>query len=237
MIHAIDLSRILFIDIETVPLSASFGELDERSRSFWEKKATSLNAGKESTAEEIYPRAGIYAEFGKIICIGTGFFHEGSFRLRSFAGDDEGLLLREFKVLLERYYNTEQHYLCAHNGKEFDFPFIARRMIINQISLPAILDLSGKKPWEVRHLDTMELWKFGDRKNYTSLDLLTHILRIPSPKTDMNGSDVWRVYWQDKDLEAIRHYCNRDVIAVANVMQRFLGLELVPEERIIFTDH
>ena len=151
----------------------------------WSKKADNLQKNGNDqplTAEEIYQRAGIYAEFGKIICISTGFFGQDLFRIKSFYGDNETELLQNFADLLNKYFNQSFHILCAHNGKEFDFPYISRRMIINRIPLPAILDTAGRKPWEVNHLDTMELWKFGDYKSYTSLELLSAILNISYSK-------------------------------------------------------
>lgn len=234
MLHNIKIENILFIDIETVPQSNNYTDLDQKMKDLWERKAANLNRTDEQSSEDLYQRAGIYAEFGKVICICAGFMHKGQFRVKSFAGDEEKIVLENFAELLEKHYKSEKYLLCAHNGKEFDFPYLARRMIINSVQLPGILDLSGKKPWEVRHLDTMELWKFGDRKNYTSLDLLTAILDIPSPKQDIDGSDVGRVYWIEKDLEKIVEYCRRDVIAIAQLLLRFKGKDLIPLNQIVW---
>ena len=237
MLLHLDLTKVLFLDIETVPQLADYKNLDETTTALWDDKAGKLSRN-ESTGEEIYERAGIYAEFGKIICISVGFFvlREGGkreFRMRSFYGDDEKILLLEFADLLNAHYNSPTQLLCGHNGKEFDFPYIARRMIINQIPLPKILNMVGKKPWEVQHLDTMEMWKFGDWKSYTSLKLLTHVLGVPTPKTDIEGKDVARVYYEENDLGRIEEYCKRDTLAVAQVLLRFRGEEILTDDQIV----
>ncbi|MDD4087702.1 MAG: ribonuclease H-like domain-containing protein [Bacteroidales bacterium] len=237
MLYNLQFSQVLFLDIETVPAVPSFHDLSEHMQKLWSKKAEKLNKDETETPESIYDRAGIYAEFGKIIVISVGFLNGNEFRIKSYYGDDEKLLLEEFAELLNRYYNYPDSMLCAHNGKEFDFPYIARRMIINGIDLPLILQMAGKKPWEIRHLDTMELWKFGDYKNYTSLDLLTAIFDIPTPKDDIDGSMVGKVYWEDKDLERIREYCQKDVLAIAQLMRRYLNQPLIKDEHVIFADN
>ncbi len=237
MLLDLDLSKILFLDIETVPQGASYSELDEEMATLWNEKAAKLSKDEQS-GEEMYERAGIYAEFGKIICISVGVFslREGGkrqFRMRSFYGHDERLLLREFADMLNGHFNRADNLLCAHNGKEFDFPYIARRMVINRIPIPKILNTVGRKPWEVQHLDTMELWKFGDWKSYTSLKLLTHVLGIPTPKTDIEGKDVARVYYEENDLDRIERYCKRDTLAVAQLLLRFRGEEILNEDQIV----
>ena len=192
MNQKINFKNVLFLDIETVPESETFEKLSPEKQELFALK-TQYQRKDETTAEEFYDSAGIWAEFGKIICISVGFFSqfdtERLFRVKSFYGDNEESLLVEFKELVDKHFNGLNHLLCAHNGKEFDFPYIARRMIINKINLPEKLNLFGKKPWEIAHLDTMELWKFGDYKHYTSLKLMTHILGIPSPK-DVNALNV-----------------------------------------------
>ena len=232
----IKLNNILFLDIETVPQEENWNNLTKETQEFYSKK-TQYQRKEEFTAEEFYERAGIWAEFGKIICISVGFFVESNnvnqFRVTSFFGDDEAKLLKEFKVLLNSHFSKPAHVLCAHNGKEFDFPFIARRMIVHQIELPKKLNLFGKKPWEVSHLDTLELWKFGDYKHYTSLKLLTSILGIPSPKDDIDGSEVARVYYHEKNIQRIVDYCEKDTIAVAQVFLRFNNQELLKETDIV----
>ena len=152
--------------------------------------------------------------------------------MTSFYGE-EIKILKDFKTLLISHFSQTKHLLCAHNGKEFDFPYIARRMIINNIELPYKLNLFGKKPWEVPHLDTLDLWKFGDYKNYTSLKLLTHVLGIPSPKDDIDGSEVCHVYYKEKNIDRIIQYCEKDTIAVAQILLRLRGNELLLEDEIV----
>ena len=229
----IDFSKILFLDIETVSQQKSYNDLSERMQKLWDKKtAHLLKPGEETTPAEMYERAGIYAEFGKIICISVGFFYGYRFRLKSIYGHDEKALLADFAQLLNNHYYSFESQLCAHNGKEFDFPYIARRMIVNGIPIPNILQVAGKKPWETNFIDTMELWKFGDYKAMTSLDLLCAILDIPTPKDDINGSEVGRVYWQENDLKRISTYCQKDVLTVAQLMRRYNNLPLIAEDKI-----
>jgi len=234
MLDKIEINKILFLDIETVPAYPSYTKVPKRFKELWGKKAKYLIKDEKDTPKSIYPRAGIYAEFGKIVCISVAFFHNEELRVKSYFGDDEKILLEEFAQLLISYFNTKDHLLCGHNGKEFDFPYIARRMLVNKIKLPDILDMAGKKPWEIRHLDTMELWKFGDFKNYTSLDLLTALFDIPTPKDDIDGSEVWKVYWKDNDLERIKTYCEKDTIAVVQIFLSYRGAELIKDEHIIY---
>jgi uncharacterized protein YprB with RNaseH-like and TPR domain len=236
MNQKIDFKNILFLDIETVPESESFEKLSPEKQELFALK-TQYQRKDETTAKEFYERAGIWAEFGKIICISVGFFSrfddERLFRVKSFSNDNEHIVLNEFKDLLDKHFSGTNHLLCAHNGKEFDFPYIARRMIINKIELPKKLNLFGKKPWEIPHLDTMELWKFGDYKHYTSLKLMTHILGIPSPKDDIDGSQVAEVYYKEKNLERIVQYCEKDTIAVVQLLLRLNNLELLNEVEIV----
>ncbi len=217
------LERTLFLDVETVPGFSSLNHLPEEGQVLWKLKASHLKTTSESDNEEtLYKqRAGIYAEFGKIICISVGylFFENNNIvnaRLKSFSGHDEKEVLSGFSQLLTQYYNDpEKHLLCGHNLKEFDIPYICRRMLIHGIPLPSLLNIRGRKPWQIEYLlDTMEMWKFGDFKNYTSLRLLSHIFGIPSPKDDIEGSQVAEVYYQDNNLERIVKYCEKDVLAV-----------------------
>ncbi len=225
--------KILFLDIETVPIAPSYNDLNEKMRAFWDRKARHLSSNQ--TPEELYDKAGIYAEFGKIICIGFGIFFEKEgqrfIRIKSLAGDNESQILTDFALLLEKMTQSGELYLCAHNGKEFDFPYIARRMLINGIKIPDILNVSGFKPWETPFIDTMELWKFGDYKHFTSLNLLTYLFDIPSPKSDIDGSQVAKVYWVDHDLERISKYCRSDVLAMMQLFLRFRGEPVVSAER------
>ncbi|MEH6406824.1 MAG: 3'-5' exonuclease [Leeuwenhoekiella sp.] len=235
MLKKINLENILFLDIETVPEVKSFDLLSEEMQQLYADK-TKYQRKEEFTAEEFYDRAGIWAEFGKIICLSVGYFkiqgENRNFRTTSFSGEEKEIL-KEFKTLLETHFNKPQHVLCAHNGKEFDYPFIARRMIIHGIELPFKLNFFGKKPWEVPHLDTLELWKFGDYKHYTSLKLLTKILNIPSPKTDIDGSEVRDVFYEENDLNRIVLYCERDVVAVAQIILRLRNEMLLDDAEII----
>lgn len=235
MIKLLSLEHILFLDIETVPQHATFEALDEVTRTLWELKSQ-YQRKEDFTPEEFYPRAGIWAEFGKIVCISVGYFllkgTTRNFRVKSFSGD-EVKILTDFKTLLETHFNRPRHLLCAHNGKEFDFPYIARRMIINRVSIPFKLDLSGKKPWEVPHLDTMELWKFGDFKTFTSLKLLARVLEIPSPKDDIDGSQVRDVYYEEKNIDRIIHYCEKDTVTVAQVLLRLRNEDILSEDEIL----
>lgn len=235
MLSKLPLENILFLDIETVPETAQYSDLDPIKQALWEDK-TQYQRKDEYTAEEFYNRAGIWAEFGKIVCISVGYFKINNdlrtFRVTSFFGEEINIL-KDFKTLLSTHFNQPKHLLCAHNGKEFDFPYIARRMIIHQIKLPQKLNLFGKKPWEVPHLDTLELWKFGDYKNYTSLKLLTNVLGIPSPKDDIDGSEVSRVYYEEQNIDRIIKYCEKDTVAVAQILLRLRGDELLHENEII----
>lgn len=235
MINKLNLENILFLDIETVPEVQHFSDLDKVKQDLWELKSK-YQRKDDFSAEEFYSRAGIWAEFGKIICISVGYFSNSpdtrTYRVTSFIGD-EVRILKDFKDLLISHFSESKHLLCAHNGKEFDFPYVARRMIINGLKLPYKLNLFGKKPWEVPHLDTMELWKFGDYKNFTSLKLLTNILQIPSPKDDIDGSEVFDVFYIDNDIERIVNYCEKDTIAVAQVLLRFMGVDILSPNEII----
>lgn len=239
MLDKISLEKVLFLDIETVPQTYQFPDLDGETKYLFESK-TRFMQSEEKSFEQVYnERAGIYAEFGKIVCISVGFVRETSagrqVRMKSYYHDDEETLLKQFKKLLDEHYNTPFHILCGHNAKEFDFPYICRRMLINGIKLPAILDIAGKKPWEISHLDTLELWKFGDYKAFTSLALLCHVFKIPTPKDDISGADVARVYYEEKDLERIKVYCEKDVVALIQLFLRMRGDSLVEESEIQFS--
>lgn len=200
-LQKIPIEKILFLDIETVPQVYKFDELDEKTAELYLLKNRFTQERDGLSNDEVYEKAGVFAEFGKIVCISCGLVQEKStgkeIRLHSYYGDDEEQLLRDFADMLDNHYNTPNHILCGHNAKEFDFPYIARRMLINGVDLPETLDIAGKKPWEINHLDTMELWKFGDFKHYSSLSLLCHIFDIPTPKDDISGADVARVYYEE----------------------------------------
>ncbi|WP_111706994.1 3'-5' exonuclease [Lutibacter citreus] len=232
----VNFDNILFLDIETVPETEFYTDLPTEKQELFASK-TQYQRKEDFTPEEFYDRAGIWAEFGKIVCVSVGYFtnfnsKDRKFRVTSFYGD-EVKILEDFKELLDKHFNKKNHLLCAHNGKEFDFPFIARRMIINRIALPEKLNFFGKKPWEIPHLDTMELWKFGDYKHYSSLKLLTSILGIPSPKDDISGSEVGDVYYKEKNIERIVIYCEKDTIAIAQLLLRFNNEPLIDDLKII----
>lgn len=232
MLENYKLSNILFLDVETAPIVYKYNELNENVRSLWDCK---FRYPTSDSPENQYKKAGIYAEFAKVICISVGFFNAKEFRIKSFYHEDEKQLLKDFAGLLNKHFNRKEHLLCAHNGKEFDFPFLCRRMLINGIKLPKALNIAGKKPWEIQHLDTMELWKFGDYKSFTSLNLLAHIFNIPTPKDDIDGSDVARVYWEEKDMKRIVTYCQKDVLTVARLLLRFMGEQQIEDKNVVLT--
>lgn len=235
-LRKVNIEKVLFLDIETVPQTYSFNELDEKTAELYTHK-TKFFQKDGLTAEDVYDRAGVYAEFGKIVCISCGIVQDKpggmEIRMKSFAGDDEKELLEDFAKMLNQHYNSPNHILCGHNAKEFDFPFLGRRMLIHGIDLPGALDIAGKKPWEINHLDTMELWKFGDYKHYTSMSLLCHIFNVPTPKDDISGADVARVYYEENDLQRITVYCEKDVIALIQLFLRFRNEPLVEQDNII----
>ena len=227
MLQNIPLEKVLFLDLETVPQYGNWDEMDESLQKLWDKKT--LHQRKDDfTAEEFYKeRGGIMAEFGKIICISVGILDKSDkIMIKSFAGDDEKKLLEEFGEIFNRP-KLRDVILCAHNGKEFDFPWIARRFLINGMQPPKPFQLFGKKPWEIPHLDTMELWKFGDYKSYVSLELLANVFGLPTPKDDIDGSMVASMYWIEKDLFRIVQYCEKDVLTLANIFRRMRQEELL----------
>ena len=235
MLKTINLQNILFLDIETVPEHESFFDLDDEKQHLFDLK-TQYQRKDDYTPDEFYERAGIWAEFGKIVCISVGYFAfkngDRQFRTTSFFGEEKKLLI-DFSNLLNTHFKLPNHVLCGHNAKEFDFPFIARRMIINGVDIPEKLNLFGKKPWEIAHLDTMEMWKFGDYKHFSSVRLLTKVLNIPSPKDDIDGSEVAEVYYKEKDIDRIVTYCEKDVVAVAQIFLRFRNEEILNEDEIL----
>ncbi|TNE53749.1 MAG: 3'-5' exonuclease [Bacteroidetes bacterium] len=249
MLEKINLEKMLFLDIETVPGTYHYEELNEELKLLFEtKNRFRYKSLKQETPErddsdawkEVYGQmGGVQAEFGKIVCISVGFVRESrtglELRIKSFYHHDEETLLKQFVHLLEEYYNSPYHLLCGHNAKEFDFPYICRRLLINGLKLPGILDIAGKKPWEINHLDTMELWKFGDFKAYTSLALLCHVFGIPTPKDDISGADVARVYYEEEGLERIKTYCEKDVVALVQLFLKMRGSALIDESAIKFS--
>ena len=226
MIQHVPLEKVLFLDIETVPLYGSWEEIPETEQKLWDKK-TRFQRKDEISAEDFYERAGIMAEFGKIICITIGMLEKNeTLRIKSFANDDEKKLLLEFGELFNSP-RLRDVILCAHNGKEFDFPWIARRFLINGMQPPVPFQMFGKKPWEIPHIDTMELWKFGDYKSFVSLELLAHVFGIPTPKDDIDGSMVSSMYYIEKDLFRIVQYCEKDVLTLGNIFRRMRQEDLL----------
>jgi len=235
MLRQVNILDILFLDIETIPVEPDFSSLGPSFKKFWEKRSSGFRKENES-ASDVYPRAGLDAEFGRIVCISVGIINrvknEDFFRVKSFFGDDEKKLLLDFSEMLRKYAGKKDIMLCAHNGKNFDFPFISRRMLINGVELPDILDNTGKKPWDSRFLDTMDLWKFGEFRHSVALDLLAELFGIETPKKEMDGSMVSDVYWKEKNLEKIVRYCEQDVFCVAQLILKFKGMDLISPENI-----
>ena len=253
----VDLTRVFVVDIETVPGEKSHADLHPERQALWHKfcsKRHPKELANGKTHEELFSNGGLYAEFGKIVCISVGYFRELKdetleFRVKSFADDDECVILRGFSDMLinrlphgnklpgSTMQRDKGHFLCAHNGREFDYAYLGRRMVICGVALPPMLDISGYKPWELPHLlDTMDMWKFGDNKGFISLALLAHTFGIPSPKDDIDGSQVGSVYWEDRDLARIVTYCQKDIVTTARVLLHFNGQkELWPEIQLTLT--
>lgn len=226
-------NEIMFLDIETVPMYSDFSEVPESFQKHWEKKSSYFRSEEES-ASDVYQRAGIYAEFGKIVCISVGMtMAENKLKVKSFASDDEKSLLIDFANMLNNWDPTGNKQLCGHNLKEFDVPFIARRMLVNDLKLPKSINIAGKKPWEINHIDTLDLWKFGDYKHFTSLALLADLFNIPTPKDDIDGSQVAEVFYVEKDIARIAIYCEKDVLCVANLLLKFEGKQIIAHEDMV----
>ncbi len=229
--------QLMFIDIETVPMYEHYHELPRSLQQAWDKKSVLIDKEELDTSVSFARRAGIYAEFGKIICIALGYEKETpdglQFYVETLKGDDEKRLLNDFVERCALFFTHAQCLFCGHNIREFDIPFLCRRMLIQGIPLPAIVrDLSSKKPWENPMIDTLQSWKFGEYKQFTSLELLATVLGISSPKDDMDGSDVARVYWKEKNLDRIVRYCAKDVITTAQVYRKLKGLTLLSTDSI-----
>ena len=238
MLENLNIEEVLFIDIETVPLAPEYEKLTEKWRDLWvHKMQFSINNGEP--VEELYERAGIYAEFGKIICISAGYVTQKQgdlfFRVKSFHDEEEKKLIAGFFNAWQKFVRAGKRRLCAHNGQEFDFPYIARRALVHNLRLPKILDVAGSKPWEIKEqlIDTLQLWKFGDYKHYTSLSLLCELFNIPTPKDDIDGSQVSKVYWVENDLDRIVKYCEKDTLAVANLLLKYKGDKIIPTENMV----
>lgn len=250
MLNNLDIANVLFLDIETVSEQANYDDLSDTFKTLWKLKCRQIlkkydEEITEEEATELYPeRAGIFAEFGKIVCISVGIVTRDvktqklGVRLKSYASNDEAELLKGFTQLIEQYYNDpNKHYFCGHNLREFDIPYVCRRLLINQLPLPRTLNIAGKKPWETKYLlDTLELWKFGDFKHYTSLKLLAAVFGFPSPKDDIDGSEVGRVFWEEGDLDRIAKYCEKDVLAVVQLLLKYRRMPILEDEQIVHVD-
>jgi 3'-5' exonuclease len=239
-----NLKEILFLDIETVPIRPEFSFLSEGMQAEWARKAKFVKSAIEGNTDPellFAERAGIFSEFAKVVCIGFGSLYNAGdnwkMRLKALVNDDEKIMLNNFCEVVSKF---AKHYkdlrFCGHNIKEFDMPFLCRRMIINGVGLPECMQVAGKKPWEVSHLDTIDMWRFGDHKNFTSLSLLAEVLGIPSPKSDLDGSMVASVYWKEKDLARIGKYCMQDVLTSAKVYLRLKGIHATDIEPVFVTD-
>lgn len=237
MLHYLNIEEVLFTDIETVPQAPEYNDLNEKWKQLWERKMQ-FQINNDEPAEVLYDRAGIYAEFGRIICISVGYVFQKQgelfFRVKSFYDEDEKELIQNFFNALEAFSRKGKRKLCAHNGQEFDFPYIARRALVNNLVLPKILDVAGAKPWEIKDqlIDTLQLWKFGDYKHYTSLSLLCELFNIPTPKDDIDGSQVAGIYWEENDIDRIVRYCEKDTLAVANLLLKYKGDKVIPIENM-----
>lgn len=237
MYSSVNIERILFVDIETVPQSAGYDCLSNDMRRLWDKKAANIvryDSGVDSSSPaHLYGRAGIYAEFGKVVCVSAAFIRDGKLYVKSYTSHIEGEVLSAFAALVDKYFGTAECRLCGHNLKEFDLPYLCRRMIVNGVTIPKVMNLMGRKSWDNPHIDTLDMWKFGDYKHYTSLELLATTMGIPSPKDDIDGSEVAAVYWNDKDLARIATYCEKDTITVAQLFLKMTGQEPISQECII----
>ena len=233
-----ELNDILFLDIETVPLTDDFTKLAPTMQSLWLKKYDILKKteqeSQQTDGENYFSRSGVFSEFARIVCISVGMLHQGKFILKSFASEDEREILTSFCASLEKLSHKRAIRPCGHNIKEFDIPFICRRLLINGIKIPDTINATGKKPWEVNFIDTLDMWRFGDYKSYTSLRLLCEVLQIPTPKDDIDGSEVAQVYYTLKDLNRISTYCKKDVVATARLYQRLCSKPLLKDEDILF---
>lgn len=237
MLDQLPIEEVLFIDLETIPRVPAYEDLSPEWRKLWDDKMRT-QVTETATPADLYVKAGIFAEFGRIIVISAGYVYqrqgEWRYRVKSFYDDDEKKLLMNFATALERFEKAGKRRLCAHNGQEFDFPWLSRRMLLNGLELPKVLDIAGAKPWEVKELliDTLQLWKFGDFKHYTSLALLCACFDIPTPKDDIDGSQVAYVYHVEKDLDRIIRYCEKDTLALANLLLKYKGKEIILAENM-----
>jgi predicted PolB exonuclease-like 3'-5' exonuclease len=238
--------NLIIIDIETAAESASYSDMPAEWQELWEEK-TGRSLPEGINAAEFYPmRAGVMAEFAKIICISIGYFNKETtlhLRIKSFYGHDEKKLLQDFLATIQKIESINNKWCFAgHNIREFDIPFICRRLLINHINIPAYLDFQNMKPWETNIVDTFQYWRFGDYKNYTSLKLLAAAMQVPSSKDDIDGSMVGELYWsgdepqREINLKRIVNYCQKDVITTGNIILRFKNIPLIHPDDITIVE-
>lgn len=230
--------NVMIVDVETVPIVPTFDQLSEPLQRHWSRKAAQWQPETPFEPSETWERAGIYAEFGKIICISTGILAGNEehpiLHIRSFEGPEDELL-RNFFVFCNE---LQPERLAGHNIREFDIPYICRRSFIQQVPLPPLLaHMQAKKPWESPLIDTLQFWKFGEFKNFVSVDLLCTLLGIDSPKQTMSGQDVAQVYWQERNRQRIIDYCEHDVLAVAHLLLRLMGTQTMNKSNITIERH
>lgn len=247
--HMNSMQHILFLDVETVSQQPMFEAMNDHGRNLWKQKIGYMARRDDREWEEddfarsYKDRAAIYAEFGKVIVISAGIITQTddnilNLRIKSFYGDEERNVLESFASILHKnFHDPNMNVLCGHNIREFDIPYLCRRYSVHGISLPPLLNIAGKKPWEIKYVaDTLEMWKYGDHKNYTSLDLLAYTLGIASPKETLDGSKVGHCYWEEKDLEKIKQYCERDVVTVAQVYLKLNNMAVFHQDQVIITN-
>ncbi len=243
MLNHIRLENLIFIDIETVKEHEGFSGLDDVSADLWRKKSSFFKVAEGSVEEDLYEeKAGLYAEFAKVVCISVAFMvknGEGKYdlRLKSFYGEEESFILKDFKELLDKYYKNSKYIFCGHNIKDFDLPFLMRRMLINQIRLPLKFNINNFKFYQPMAVDTFQIWKFGDHRNYTSLKLMQKALKIDFPEySEIDGNDIDQLYWKDKNMDSIIEHCQNDVISVAQLMLRFKSFDLLEEYNVLISE-
>lgn len=245
-----------FVDTETIPGYKDFNDMPEELARMYERKfgheLANNDPDKFDNFEDHYrARAALYPEFGKIVCLVIGVIFvddkdkQEKLKLKTLCGRHEDKLLAEAAPIIDKFDS-----LVGHNSKEFDFPYLCKRFYVHGIQLPQILNIAGKKPWEVSLIDTMELWRFGSFKGSTSLELFAHCLGLPSPKQDMTGADVAKVYYEMFDhmkdgelpfeaesaaIQKIGKYCQGDVVTLANCYRKLKYQSVIASENVIYS--
>jgi len=225
----IPIESIIFLDIETVSLFPNLLLADDATKKEWARKIMKTNptitpALLDDTYKE---QAALHPEFSFITCISVGMVKGGKVYIKNIFGfdHDEERTLEIFCETMQKIIEKMERLqpkLCAHFGKGFDYPFISKRMLVHGMTIPNILDSYGKKPWEITNLDTHEIWKMGGF-NSASLSAIAHAFGIPSPKDDIDGSQVGHVYWVDSKIDRIATYCAKDVFALINIFRCMQG--------------